>query len=270
MRQLRGLGLRATLLRRTSSEFPAGDVMDTQPASGVSVDPGSAVTLVVSTGPQQVDVPDVVGRQRESAVIALKDFTPKFAADQFSTDVPQGAVISQDPAGGATASPGATVTLVISKGPQQVSVRDVRNVSLGTAESILQGQGLQVGTITKQPSSRSEGTVIAQDPGPTASVAKGSAVNLTIATPQPVQVPTVIGLDGASARSKLRSLGFEVLSDGASSDTVPAGQVSAQDPAPGTSVDAGSRVVITVSTGPASPTDTGGSAQPPPPTGTAP
>src|SRR4029078_11513218 len=96
---------------------------------------------------------------------------------------------------------------------------------------------------------------------PTASVDKGSAVNLTIATAPPVQVPTVLGLDGDSARSKLRSLGFEVLSDGATSDTVPPGQVSAQDPAPGTQVDAGSRVVITVSTGPATPTDTGGGAQ---------
>jgi eukaryotic-like serine/threonine-protein kinase len=270
VRELRALGLITELLRRSSTEFPSGDVIDTRPAGGVSVDPGTRVTLLVSTGPELVDVPDVVGQQRESAVIALqKDFEPQVGGDEFSTDVPAGAVIRQDPAGGASASPGSTVTIVISKGPEKVSVRDVRNVSLATATSILEGQGLAVGTVTKQASSRAEGTVIAQDPGPTSSVDKGSGVDLVIAKPPTVQVPNVVGLDGDSARTKLQGLGFEVISDTETSDTVPTGVVIRQSAGAGTQVDAGSRVVITVSSGPAAPTETGG-AQPPPPSGTTP
>jgi eukaryotic-like serine/threonine-protein kinase len=262
IRELQAAELEAARVNRANASFPAGDVVDTNPEEGVSVDKGSTVTLVVSTGPELISVPNVVGQPLDNARATLSQFTVQTAPEEFSSDVAAGNVISQEPSGG-TAAPGSVVTLTVSKGPEQVTVRDVRNVSLSTATDILESQGLAVGTVTKQESSRSEGTVIAQDPGPTATVDKGSSVDLTIAETPDVQVPSVIGLTGDAAESKLSGLGFDVISQGQETTSAPADQVIDQQPAPNTSVSAGSRVVIIVAV---APTDTGG-AQPPPPGG---
>jgi beta-lactam-binding protein with PASTA domain/tRNA A-37 threonylcarbamoyl transferase component Bud32 len=262
IRELQAAELEAARVNRANASFPAGDVVDTNPEEGVSVDKGSTVTLVVSTGPELISVPNVVGQPLDNARATLSQFTVQTAPEEFSSDVAAGNVISQEPSGG-TAAPGSVVTLTVSKGPEQVTVRDVRNVSLSTATDILESQGLAVGTVTKQESSRSEGTVIAQDPGPTATVDKGSSVDLTIAETPDVQVPSVIGLTGDAAESKLSGLGFDVISQGQETTSAPADQVIDQQPAPNTTVSAGSRVVIIVAV---APTDTGG-AQPPPPGG---
>lgn len=57
-----------------SSEYPAGQVIRTDPASGKKVDRGSEVALVVSSGgPTTATVPDVAGQPKDSAVKALQD-----------------------------------------------------------------------------------------------------------------------------------------------------------------------------------------------------
>ena len=67
--------------------------------------------------------------------------------------------------------------------------------------------------------------------------------------PANVTVPSVIGNTATDARFKLENNGFKVTSDAADSDE-PAGNVIDQNPAAGTSVAPGSRIVITVSNGP--------------------
>jgi serine/threonine-protein kinase len=68
--------------------------------------------------------------------------------------------------------------------------------------------------------------------------------------PDTIGVPSVIGNFAADAEAKLSALGFQVISDTASSDQ-PAGVVIGQTPTGGTEVERGSQVVITVSSGPA-------------------
>jgi serine/threonine-protein kinase len=255
--EVRGLGLDPVTEQVASSEAERGLVVATTPPPGSEVEAGGRVVLQIGQGPATTAVPDVVGRPQADAVAALEaeGFTARVSR-RADDDVPEGDVISQNPRAGAQAAEGTRVTIVVSSGPGQVAVPDVRQRSLTTATQLLQAEGLQRGTVTEQPSTDlSPGTVISQDPGPTTRVDRGSAVNLVVAkAPDQIAVPSVVGLTADQARQKLTTAGFTPLSDAVDSDT-PAGQVIDQTPRAGTLVDPGSPVTFTVSLGPATDTE---------------
>jgi hypothetical protein len=104
---------------------PAGIVISQDPAAGAMVDPGSDVTIVVSTGEQQqqVSVPDVVDLSEAAAVAEIKAVgLVEVVNEQFSDTVPAGTVISQDPEAATMVAPGSEVTIVVSTGmaPQTI------------------------------------------------------------------------------------------------------------------------------------------------------
>jgi serine/threonine-protein kinase len=240
-----------------SADVPQNQAIGTRPPAGTKVDRNAVVTLVVSKGPQEVEVPDVTGDPADNAAAALsqKGFEVARADDQFSDSVPSGSVISQDPKGGVNAAPGSTVTLTVSKGVEQVSVPSLRGVSLEVARTRLGSAGLEVGSVTpRETDAQPANTVLEQDPGATAQVSKGSSVDLVVSQEPKVQqitVPNVVGEDANTASQKLRGLGFNVISEGATpQNNEPEGQVIAQFPTAGTKVPEGRSVTITVSLGP--------------------
>ncbi|MCK0116004.1 transglycosylase domain-containing protein [Isoptericola sp. S6320L] len=93
-------------------------------SGGGKIPAGSTITLVVSTGqpaePQQVAVPNVAGQPRTAAEQQLRRVGLSAAtAEEFSNDVPVGNVIRTDPGAGAEVAPDSTVTIVVSRGPEQ-------------------------------------------------------------------------------------------------------------------------------------------------------
>lgn len=107
--------------------IPAGEVISQDPLACVAcavVD--SAVSIVVSTGPADcldVIVPNVEGLSQAEAEAAITDAGLLFLTSEASDEVvPEGDVISQDPAAGACVLPDSTVSLVISTGPAEVPV----------------------------------------------------------------------------------------------------------------------------------------------------
>ncbi|MEQ9093825.1 MAG: PASTA domain-containing protein, partial [Miltoncostaeaceae bacterium] len=122
----------------------------------------------------------------------------------------------------------------------------------GEAAATLEDAGLTLGSVTTQESEDTPGTVVSQSPGRGERVDPETAVDIALAVepePDTIQVPTVIGNFAADAFAKLEQAGFSVISDTAPSDQ-PAGVVIDQNPSAGTEVTRGSRVVITVSSGP--------------------
>src|SRR5436305_5295468 len=98
-----------------------GSVISESPAAGTSVAMASAVNLVVSSGapaPGQVAVPNVVGETQAAATSAISGagFTVGAVAQESSTTVASGSVISQNPAAGADSASGSAVDLVVSTG----------------------------------------------------------------------------------------------------------------------------------------------------------
>ena len=194
--------------------MPAGSVISQNPTAGTSVAAGSAVNLVVSTGPAPVTVPDVVGQTQAAATTAISGagLVVGTVTPQSSATVPAGSVISQNPAAGTSVAPGSAVNLVVSLGPAPVSGAGRGGSDAGGGDHGDQGAGLTVGTVTQQYSATvPAGNVISQNPVSGTSVAPGSAVNLVVSLGvQPVTVPAVVGQTQAAASTAITGAGLTV------------------------------------------------------------
>src|SRR6266545_4238288 len=113
---LQGQGF-AVAKKLVDSEQPAGVVVDTDPKPNSSVAPGSSITLLVSKGPKEQQVPSVENLDVDSAKSVLQD--AKFKSTVVYQDTTDGSldgvVISQDPAPGTKAPPGTVVTLTVGR-----------------------------------------------------------------------------------------------------------------------------------------------------------
>jgi serine/threonine-protein kinase len=94
---------------------------------------------------------------------------------------PEEEVISQSPAAGSRVQRGAAVTIVVSKGPQQVQVPDVEGLSPGDAARQLRAEGLGVARRDRDTSSADEdGIVVDQRPGGGSRVDRGRTVIIIV------------------------------------------------------------------------------------------
>jgi len=226
------------------------------------------VNLTVSAGPGQVEIPDVSGQTREAAEQALDEAGLGVAVEtRASGDVPADTVIETDPPAGESVRRGSQVTVIVSSGPSQVSVPAVVGQTLNAAEQQLSAVGLEASS-TEQDSDRPKGEVISQTPNAGTAVDPGSTVSLVVsrgpAEPATVDVPNVVGRTRADAVSQLRALGLAPDVQEQTTDIQPQnGRVIDQNPGGGSTVNGGTRIVLTVgvfeSTGP---TGSGGAPTP--------
>ncbi len=99
-------------------DAPAGQVISQSPAPDVEAEKGSVVEIVVSSGPTQVTIPDLVGQSAAAASNTLGQLRLQVNTEQQpSTSVGVGEVISTSPSAGSVVPEGSTVTLVVSTGP---------------------------------------------------------------------------------------------------------------------------------------------------------
>ena len=112
---LEAQGLAVDVQERTNAKVPAGDAVKTQPKAGAEVQAGSTVTLTVSKGPKQVQVPDLVGLSEADAMAALAaaELQPGERAEVNHEDAPAGSVLSQDPAAGTALDKGSSVAFTV-------------------------------------------------------------------------------------------------------------------------------------------------------------
>ena len=243
-----------TVTQQSSNTVATGNVISQDPASANSVAQGSPVNLVISSGPQMVTVPNVEGLPQDAATTAITavKLTGGTVTQQISNTVATGNVISQDPASGSSVAQGSPVNLVISSGPQMVTVPNVEGLTQDAATTAITAAKLMGGTITQQTSNTvTTGKVIGQDPASGSSVAPGSPVNLVISSgPQMVTVPNVEGLTQDAAATAIRAAKLTVGTiTQQTSNTVVIGNVISQDPASGSSVAQGSPVNLVISSG---------------------
>ena len=244
-----------TVTQQSSATVPEGKVISQDPTAGTSVANGSAVNLVVSTGPALVSVPDVVGLMQAAATTTITnaELVVGTVTQESSATVPAGRVISQDPLAETTVASGSAVSLVVSNGPP-VNVPDVVGLTQTAATTAITNAELVVGTVTQQSSATvPAGEVISQNPAAGTNVTVGSAVNLVVSTgPAPVSVPNVVGMTQSAATTAITNAELVVGTvTQQSSATVPEGKVISQSPTAGTDVANGSAVNLVVSTGPA-------------------
>jgi beta-lactam-binding protein with PASTA domain/tRNA A-37 threonylcarbamoyl transferase component Bud32 len=112
--------------RESSATVAEGDVIQTNPGGGEAATNGSTVTIVVSSGPQLVKIPVLVGSARGRAVeeIRARGLVPEVAEEETETGTP-GEVLRQTPSAGEEAEPGSTVGIVVAKAKRKVKVPGV-------------------------------------------------------------------------------------------------------------------------------------------------
>ncbi|HXY92608.1 MAG TPA: PASTA domain-containing protein [Acidimicrobiia bacterium] len=155
---------------------PYGDVIGTDPAIGQNVPRDSAVTLLVSNGPAPRTVPDVSGMSYDQAAQTLqaKGFSVT-RTDDYSDTVPAGQATGTNPPGGSLVARGSSVQVVVSKGPQLVTVPDLTGSTLEAAQQQLVGLGLTVDTVGYLPGRK----VLGSTPAAGTQVKKGTQVTLS-------------------------------------------------------------------------------------------
>ncbi len=208
---------------------------------------------VLGSGSASVHVPNLVGLTQANAVAALQQnkLTEGPIGATASTTIAKGLVISQSPIAGAQVSSGTAVAFVVSAGPQQVTVPNLRGKNIDDATTALTALGLKVGTTTETNANAPAGQVVSTNPAAGTAVTSGTTVNLVVASGN-VAVPNVVGEDESTARSTLTGAGFKVAVVRQADSTNPPGTVIGQQPLTGNSAPINSLVTITVAAAPPS------------------
>ena len=200
---------------------------------------------------ETIPVPFEVGKKE---ILAVRDLRSrgfdniKVVREKHPT-VPEATIISQDPQAGDRVQKDKLITLHSSLGPPLAIVPDVRDKSLTDAIQILSDRGLKANPVDV-PSTKPEGTVVAQDPGPGKKVAPRSTVRINISKGAPqVAVPTVVGQRYEDALILLQNAGFAVARSDVDS-TEDKGIVIGQNPQGNSVASKGDRVTLSVSKGP--------------------
>ncbi len=203
----------------------------------------------------QVAVTDVTGMQVDEATRALTNdgFTVDPEQEQRpDNELKEGAVIATDPPAGEKIDETSTVKLIVSSGPENVTIPSLNGFSYDQAKELLEGKGLKVKK-SERDSTLAADNVINSDP-PAGEVVKfGSTVTLLVSKGQST-VPNVVGLSKDAATKKLEDAGLKVSVVEDPEATAPEDQVTAQDKPEGQVVSPGTTVTITVSTNPGIPT----------------
>jgi serine/threonine-protein kinase len=163
-------------VEENSDDVDKGTVIRTEPGSGTNVGRSQNVRVIVSLGPEQIAVPDLAGQAQDAAQKTLKaaGFAIGAINSDYSPDVPEGTVMSTDPAAASQHSKGTVVNLTVSNG--KVQLPDVTQQPYSAANATLANLGLQV---TPAPSYSCTGSTVTQQSAPAGDIAQGSTITLT-------------------------------------------------------------------------------------------
>jgi beta-lactam-binding protein with PASTA domain len=189
---------------------PNGQVVGTTPPRGTIVKKGTRVSVVVSSGPGVIGLPNVNGKGSAEAVRILREkgFQPT-TQNRSSDSVEKGRVISTDPAAGSEVQVGSPVTVAVSTGPKEVSVPEVTGESQADATATLAAAGLKVTVSKREVAEPAAGTVISQTPGAGTELKVGSPVTIVVAQAlKQTAAPSVVGQNEAQAVATLTNAGF--------------------------------------------------------------
>jgi beta-lactam-binding protein with PASTA domain len=174
---IEAVGLVAATEEQPSADIEVGLVIETSPAAGTQVDPGSTVTMIVSTGPSTIPVPDVVGQAAADAQAALEaEGFVVTTTEESSAEVEEGLVISTNPTAGTEVAPGTTVDMAVSTGPEDVEVPEFIGLTIDEATALAEEVGLTITFVEDPDAPDSDGIVVDQTPEPGEMAEFGSEV----------------------------------------------------------------------------------------------
>ena len=208
-KKLQQSNLEVEVTERADAEIERGKAIGTEPEPGSAVPSGSRVTLVISSGKEITDVPDLTGMTTDAARKALADAGLQLNSqvkEEPSSDTPAGEVITQTPSQGSQVSKGTKVTITVSSGPEEVRVPVVTGQSLEDARSNLEAAGFQV-TVNSVDSTEPENRVLSVS-SEGEKLPEGSEVTLTVSKGNQFQMPSLQGKKFGDVYKELQQAGW--------------------------------------------------------------
>lgn len=165
----------------SSDVYAKGQIVSQSEEVGTMLEKNTMITVVISSGAGEFDVPDVKGRGKDEAEQILRNagLVPYFDY-QYDDNVPNDNVISQSPEAGGKAKAGDTVSMMLSRGPEPITMPNVLNKTETEARQQLGALGIKVTISSDYNDEIPEGNVISQSINEGKPVEKGTVVTLTV------------------------------------------------------------------------------------------
>ncbi|ROR72914.1 Stk1 family PASTA domain-containing Ser/Thr kinase [Bogoriella caseilytica] len=238
-----------------SEEYEEGQATRSDPEAGEQVEEGSTVEVWFSGGPDDVEIPDIIGLSEQAATAELQDAglvvgsrTFEIAPEEDSV----GSVLDTDPAVGQPVAPGTAVNLVLVS--EYVQVPDLSGMTQDEAASTLEDNQLRWRPEQREDGDADPGTVVDQSEAAGSEVSRNTQVTIYIATepePELTRVPDLSGMDGDEARAAIESAGLVVgISNTEYNDDIAEGIIIRWQPSSNSEVEEGTAVDVWFSDGP--------------------
>jgi beta-lactam-binding protein with PASTA domain len=251
-------GLKAGVHEEYSDRVASGYVSRQAPPAGTKVRQAATVDIWISRGSSKVTLADFKGW----SVSQVRDYLTRndlkgVEKKGTSSSVATGRVFKQEPLAGSTVQRGDTITYYVSSGKPQVPVPDLTGLTQTDAQNVLTAAGLTLGVVSPLTSTTvPAGSVISQVPPAGQKVDKGSSVAIVVSSGSPspspspsasaVAVPNVYGMDSSAAATQITNAGLKVTFKQKAGTGQPPGTVVKVQPDAGTTVPAGSTVVLVI------------------------
>lgn len=210
---LRAAELDVILLSENSDDVPAGIVIRTDPAAQEQIAKGAAVKLVVSMGPRMESVPLVVGILEGDAIKQLGDegFSVGTIDRVYSDTVPNGEVMSTNPVANESVRHDLPIDMVVSQGPQPITVPDVTGKTEEEARALLEPYKMVVAIEMGRTLDVKKGQVYLTDPAPGSESTRTAPITLYVSEGKPqVMVPSFLYRTVAEAKEMAEKLGLNL------------------------------------------------------------
>ena len=187
---LQAAGYKVNVSYGHSSTVAAGQVISQSPDSSQKGQAGDTITISVSQGPDEIDMPNVVGSTKDAAVAELQ--SKGFTVTINEEDKPEaaGTVVGQNPVAGTKLSSGSAVIIAISTGQVLVTAPDVRGMVLADAVAALRAAGFN-GEIKQEPTKGENGKVVSTTVTPPGTqFPSNTGITIYVGNTPPVENPT--------------------------------------------------------------------------------
>ena len=179
----------------SSEDIEEGKIAAQDPRKGEKVSKGDTITVILSNGKPNGQVPSVVGMNyntdRSFVEATLENAGYELGVvHEIESDADVGEIIDQDPGSGTDLKKGSKVDITISKGTDKVAVPPLTGLTLDKAREALEKAGLHMGQPKYEESTvYAKNIVISSSPGEGTKVEKGSTVIITVSKGEPVVTP---------------------------------------------------------------------------------
>jgi serine/threonine-protein kinase len=207
---LQNRGFKTRTQQRPDSTIPPDHVINTDPGSNASVSAGDVITINVSTGPEQREVPDVSSMSYSDAINKLKaaGFSKFKQANSPSTPELLGKVIGTNPPANQTSAITNVITVIVGSGPETKQIPDVAGQIVDIAQKNLTVYGFTKLTQASVDSPRPAGEVIGTNPPKGQAVPVDSVIELQVSKGNQFLMPDLSGMFWTDAEPRLRALGW--------------------------------------------------------------